>query len=76
MPKILSIPNILGETEQDASPGYVLFTLDATRCASIAVVEDDQQLFFIFHDLTAGKRTYRARAISVYRSSQERRGGE
>ena len=58
MPKILSIPNILGETEQDASPGYVLFTLDGHSLRLDPVVEDDQQLFFIFHDLTSGKETY------------------
>jgi uncharacterized protein (DUF1684 family) len=57
-PKMLTIPNILGETEQDTSPGYVLFTLDGQSLRLDPVVEDDQQLFFIFHDLTSGKETY------------------
>ncbi|HWY48584.1 MAG TPA: DUF1684 domain-containing protein [Bryobacteraceae bacterium] len=56
-PKIITIPNILGETEQDTSPGYVVFTLDGQSLRLDPVVEDDQ-LFFIFHDLTSGKGTY------------------
>jgi len=56
-PKMITIPNILGETEQDPSPGYVLFTLDGQSLRLDPVVEDDQ-LFFIFHDLTSGKETY------------------
>jgi uncharacterized protein (DUF1684 family) len=58
-PKMITIPNILGETEQDPSPGYVLFTLDGQPLRLDPVVEDDQ-LFFIFHDLTSGKGTYPA----------------
>ena len=58
-PKILTIPNILGETEQDTSPGYVLFTLNGQSLQLDPVVEDDQ-LFFIFRDLTSGKGTYPA----------------
>jgi uncharacterized protein len=58
-PKMITIPNILGETEQDASPGYALFTLGGQSLRLDPVVEDDQ-LFFIFHDLTSGKGTYPA----------------
>ena len=58
-PKMITIPNILGETEQDTSPGYVVFTLDGQSLRLDPVVEDDQ-LFFIFHDLTSGKGTYPA----------------
>jgi uncharacterized protein (DUF1684 family) len=58
-PKMITIPNILGETEQDASPGYALFRLDGQSLRLDPVVEDDQ-LFFIFHDLTSGKETYPA----------------
>jgi len=56
-PKLITIPNVLGETEQDPSPGYVLFTLNGQSLRLDPVVEDDQ-LFFIFHDLTSGKETY------------------
>jgi uncharacterized protein (DUF1684 family) len=57
--KMLTIPNILGKTEQDPSPGYVVFTLDGVSLRLDPVLEDDQ-LFFIFHDLTSGKGTYPA----------------
>ena len=56
-PKMISIPNILGETEREASPGYVQFTLNGQRLRLDPVVED-QELFFIFHDETSGKETY------------------
>ena len=54
--KMITIPNILGETDQEPSPGYVVFTLDGQSLRLDPVVEDDQ-LFFIFHDLTSGKET-------------------
>ena len=58
-PKMLAIPNILGETEHEASPGYAAFMLNGQALRLDPVVEDDQ-LFFIFHDLTGGKETYPA----------------
>jgi len=58
-PKMMTIPNILGETEQDPSPGYVQFTLNGQSLRLEPVLEDDH-LFFIFHDLTSGKETYPA----------------
>lgn len=56
-PKSLSIPNILGDTEEEASPGYVEFTLDGHPCRLDPLDEGDG-LFFIFKDLTSGKETY------------------
>jgi uncharacterized protein (DUF1684 family) len=56
-PKMIPIPNILGETEEEASPGYVEFTLNGHACRLDPVTEDDS-LFFIFKDLTSGKETY------------------
>jgi uncharacterized protein (DUF1684 family) len=58
-PKMITIPNILRETEQDPSPGYVVFTLNGQSLRLDPVMEDDQ-LFFIFRDLTSGKGTYPA----------------
>jgi uncharacterized protein (DUF1684 family) len=58
-PKMMTIPNILGETEQDTSPGYVVFTLNG-QSLRLDPVQEDDQLFFIFHDLTSGKETYPA----------------
>lgn len=56
-PKMIPVPNILGETEEEASPGYVEFTLNGHACKLDPVIEDDT-LFFIFKDLTSGKETY------------------
>jgi len=56
-PKRLSVPNILGDTEEEASPGYVEFTLDGHPCR-LDPLEEGDGLFFIFKDLTSGKETY------------------
>ncbi len=56
-PKMIPVPNIQGETEEDASPGYVEFTLNGHACRLEPVMEGDT-LFFIFKDMTSGKETY------------------
>jgi uncharacterized protein len=56
-PKMISVPNILGETSEEPSPGYAEFTLGGRTCRLTPVAEGDQ-LFFIFRDLTSGKETY------------------
>ncbi len=55
----IPIPNILGQTEMEPSPGYVQFTLKGMTYRLTPVLEDDQ-LFFIFRDQTAGRTTYGA----------------
>jgi uncharacterized protein (DUF1684 family) len=56
-PKKIAVPNILGDTEEESSPGYVEFTLNGQKCRLDPVSAGDQ-LFFIFRDLTSGKATY------------------
>ncbi|MGE5325973.1 MAG: DUF1684 domain-containing protein [Deltaproteobacteria bacterium] len=56
-PRKIAVPNILGDTSEEPSPGYVEFTLHGKPCRLTPVQEDDQ-LFFIFKDLTSGKETY------------------
>jgi uncharacterized protein len=56
-PKLLAIPNVLGETSQIPSPGHVLFILNGQSLRLDPVVEEDH-LFFIFRDETSGKGTY------------------
>ena len=56
-PKTIAVPNILGDTEQEPSPGYVEFMLNGQKCRLDPVSEGDE-LFFIFRDLTSGKETY------------------
>lgn len=53
----IAVPNILGETEQEPSPGYVEFTLHGQSLRLYPVVEG-KELFFIFHDETSGRETY------------------
>lgn len=56
-PKMIPVPNILGETSEEQSPGYAEFTLNGHACRLDPVTEDGE-LFFIFKDLTSGKETY------------------
>jgi uncharacterized protein len=56
-PKMVTILNILGQVEQDPSPGYVVFRLHGRDLRLDPITEDDS-LFFIFKDLTSGKQTY------------------
>jgi hypothetical protein len=56
-PKKIAVPNILGDVDQEDSPGYVEFTLKGRQFRLDPVSEGDG-LFFIFKDLTAGKETY------------------
>jgi uncharacterized protein (DUF1684 family) len=55
--KLIAIPNILGQVEQDPSPGYVVFKLHGQELRLDPITEDDS-LFFIFKDATSGKQTY------------------
>jgi len=56
-PKKIAVPNVLGNIEEERSPGYVVFTLNSHQCKLDPIGEGDG-LFFIFKDLTAGKETY------------------
>jgi uncharacterized protein (DUF1684 family) len=56
-PHKITVPNILGETEEDESPGYAVLTLHGHEYRLDPVVEENQ-LFFIFRDQTSGKETY------------------
>jgi uncharacterized protein (DUF1684 family) len=58
-PKNIPIANILGQTEPTPSPGYLVFTLNGVDVRLDPVLEDDS-LFLIFRDQTAGKTTYGA----------------
>jgi len=58
-PKTIPITNVLGQTEQEPTPGYVEFTLDG-HALRLEPVDEDHTLFFIFRDLTAGHGTYPA----------------
>ena len=61
-PHRIPVLNIIGQTEQQDCPGYVVFRLDGKELRLYPVLEepDAKSLFFIFRDLTSGKETYGA----------------
>jgi uncharacterized protein len=61
-PTSIQVPSILGGTTPMTSPGQLRFKLGKQDLALDAVIEapDDQRLFVIFRDATAGKQTYGA----------------
>jgi uncharacterized protein len=61
-PRKIPITNILGQTEPEDSPGYVVFRLHGQQLRLYPVIDDpaDKTLFFVFRDQTAGKETYGA----------------
>lgn len=56
-PKKVGVLNIIGITEPAICPGYASFRLAGKEFRLEPTAEDDQ-LFFVFRDLTAGKETY------------------
>jgi uncharacterized protein (DUF1684 family) len=54
----IPIPNILGQTEDMPSPGYVEFDLEGRKLRLTPVEESPNELFFIFRDPTSGRETY------------------
>jgi uncharacterized protein len=61
-PRKIPITNILGQTEPEDSPGYVIFRLHGKEYRLRPVLDDpgSKNLFFIFRDLTSQKETYGA----------------
>jgi uncharacterized protein (DUF1684 family) len=61
-PRPLAVPNVLGEIEEMASPGYAEFTLQgkSLRLEPVLEAPEAEELFFIFRDQTGGKETYPA----------------
>jgi uncharacterized protein len=58
-PKKLPITNVLGDTSDSDSPGYLLFNIDGKEYRFDAE-GDSKGLFINFKDLTSGKTTYPA----------------
>jgi uncharacterized protein (DUF1684 family) len=56
-PRKAAIVNVLDEVSDEPIPGYVEFKLDG-KPQRLDVVGDDEGLFFILKDNTAGKTTY------------------
>jgi uncharacterized protein (DUF1684 family) len=58
-PKKIKITNVLGQTSEDVSSGYVEFDLAGKHFRMEPLLEGDE-LFIIFKDKTAGRETYPA----------------
>lgn len=56
-PRKIKIANVLGDTSEDVSPGYVEFDLAGMHCRLEPLLDGDE-LFFIFKDKTSGRETY------------------
>jgi uncharacterized protein (DUF1684 family) len=61
-PKTIAIANVLGQEDQQPSPGSAVFTIAGkeVRLDPILETPDAKELFFIFKDATAGRDTYPA----------------
>jgi uncharacterized protein (DUF1684 family) len=61
-PKVIPIPNVIGQVRDLQSPGYAVFELDGrdVRLHPVVYSPEDQDLFFIFRDATAPDETYGA----------------
>jgi len=61
-PRPLTVPNIIGLTETDPSPGVAEFTLNGQTLRLQPVIEDPEakQLFFMLRDTTSKTTTYGA----------------
>lgn len=58
-PRILKVPDILGNKNENLSPGFARFTLSGNQFELHPIFEDNK-LFYVFRDLTSGKETYGA----------------
>lgn len=58
-PKKVRVTNILGDVDEEPSPGYAVFELLGKKM-ELEPVQEGDQLFYTFKDLTSGKTTYPA----------------
>lgn len=61
-PRMVRVPNVIGQVNELPSPGYAVFVLRGRELRLDPVLEepDADELFFIFSDRTSGKETYGA----------------
>jgi uncharacterized protein (DUF1684 family) len=55
--KIIPIVNVLNQVSNDTCPGALVFEMDG-KSYRLDALKEDNELFVIFHDETAGKETY------------------
>jgi len=66
--RTVTIINVLDEASDEPAPGYVEFELGGTK-HRLDAVGDDDGLFFVLRDATAGDTTYRPAASCTSRRS-------
>ncbi len=59
-PHQVNITNMIGQTSPAPVPGKAVFTRDGHTYELQPIDEGDEELFFVFTDLTAGEETYEA----------------
>lgn len=60
-PKIVAVPNILGDIDKMPVPGIVSFTVNGQEMKMEPIAEPgDKEFWFVFRDLTSGHETYPA----------------
>lgn len=57
-PATLNVPNVLGQQAASASPGVLVFELDAQEYRLTPTGEPGESMFLVFGDETNGKTTY------------------
>ena len=58
-PRKIRVPNVLGQHNDEESPGYALFEWNGKQ-VKLYPTRDEKRLFFIFRDKTSGHGTYGA----------------
>jgi len=56
-PKKISVPNVLGQIDEEPSPGAIVFTKE-NQTYRLEAVDAGDRLWFIFADGTSGEETY------------------
>ena len=56
-PKKISVPNVLGQIDEEPSPGAIVFTKD-NQTYRIETIDAGERLWLIFADGTSGEETY------------------
>jgi len=57
-PATVPVANVLGQVEEQASPGLLIFEVDGRELSLVPVGEPGQSMFIVFADATSGFETY------------------
>ncbi|MFN2371979.1 MAG: DUF1684 domain-containing protein [Candidatus Krumholzibacteriia bacterium] len=57
-PPTVAVPNVLGQMDQEPSPGTLVFSIDGRACRLVPTGAPGEDLFLVFADPTNGPQTY------------------